>query len=476
METVLIKALQLMLSLTILVFVHELGHYFFARIFGTKVDQFYLFFNPWFKIFKYNPKGSKKWSFFGRNNTPEEDEAAQKKFEESGAKKATWRDTEYGLGWLPLGGYCAINGMIDENVNTNNLDKPAQPWEFRSKKWFPRFMIMVGGVLFNFILATVIYAGIVWAWGEKFIRFEDASAGMLFSQSAHNIGFQDGDIILSADGKHLDYLSAESLQAILTAKTVEVKRGGEVVTVNVPDNFIFEANKDAEQGMMPIDYRLPVMVGQTQPGTGAEKEGLMPGDRILSVHGVPVLGFDTFSPILKGHAGKVADIMVLRDGKEMAFDVEIDQYGKIGIALAPITEVYQTITLNYNIFESVPRGIEMGWDKLASYVKSMSLVFSAEGAQSLGGFGAMASSFPDTWNWYGFWNITAFISVILAFMNIIPIPGLDGGHILFLLYELVVRRKPSVNFLIRAQYFGMAILLALLLFANGNDIYRFFFK
>ena len=457
METFLIKALQLMLALAILVLIHEFGHYFFSRVFGVRVEKFYLFFNPWFSLFKYKPKKQEP-------KPGEED-------------KASWRDTEYGIGWLPLGGYCKIAGMIDESMDKEQMAQPEKPWEFRAKPAWQRLFIMIGGVLFNFILAIIIYAGIVFTWGEKFLPFREAEEGMMYSETAHKIGFQDGDIPLFADDTELDYLSGETVMAIVDAKTVTVLRNKkDTVNISIPENFIFEANKDAEDGQSLMAYRLPVVVHDTQNGMGAIKAGLQRGDKIIGVNNVQTPSYDLFKIELEKNKDKTVPLTYIRNGQEFTGNVEKDGGGKIGITLTPITDIYNTVTIDYSLLNSIPRGVQMGVEKLTSYVSQMKYVFTAEGAQSLGGFGALGSIFPETWDWLIFWNMTAFLSVILAFMNILPIPALDGGHVLFLLVEIITRRKPSEKFLEYAQMAGMIFLLALMLYANGNDIYRFFFK
>ena len=457
METFLIKALQLMLALAILVLIHEFGHYFFSRVFGVRVEKFYLFFNPWFSLFKYKPKKQEP-------KPGEED-------------KASWRDTEYGIGWLPLGGYCKIAGMIDESMDKEQMAQPEKPWEFRAKPAWQRLFIMIGGVLFNFILAIIIYAGIVFTWGEKFLPFREAEEGMMYSETAHKIGFQDGDIPLFADDTELDYLSGETVMAIVDAKTVTVLRNKkDTVNISIPENFIFEANKDAEDGQSLMAYRLPVVVHDKQNGMGAIKAGLQRGDKIIGVNNVQTPSYDLFKIELEKNKDKTVPLTFIRNGQEFTCNVEIDGGGKIGITLTPITDIYNTVTIDYSLLNSIPRGVQLGVEKLTSYVSQMKYEYTAGGAQSLGGFGALGSIFPETWDWLIFWNMTAFLSVILAFMNILPIPALDGGHVLFLLVEIITRRKPSEKFLEYAQMAGMIFLLALMLYANGNDIYRFFFK
>ena len=457
METFLIKAAQLIVAFAILVIIHEFGHYIFSRIFGVKVEKFYLFVNPWFTVYKYKPK-----------------KPAPKPGEE---EKMTWRDTEYGIGWVPLGGYCKIAGMIDESMDTEQMKQPAKPWEFRSKPAWQRLLIMVGGVLFNFILAIIIYTGIVFAWGEKYIPFRNATEGMMYSETAHKVGFVDGDIPLAADGKELTYYSGDELLKMLDAKVVTVLRNKcDTVNINIPDGFIFTANKEAEEGNLFMAYRLPVVISDLQPGMGAVKAGLMKSDSIVSINGVSTPSFDIFKAELDKNPDKDVTIGFVRNGKPMESKVAVDAAGKIGIMLTPLTDIYRTVTREYSIFASIPRGIELGVEKLTSYVSQMKYVFTREGAKNLGGFGAIGNIFPESWNWEQFWSITAFLSVILAFMNILPIPALDGGHVLFLLVEIITRRQPSEKFLEYAQMAGMAFLFALLLFANGNDIYRFFFK
>ncbi len=468
-----IKTFELLLALSILVVFHEFGHYFFARVFGVWVEKFYMFFNYKLTLLKWKPGKYLKWF-----STGDEMGAMEEGEEVKEENKTSWRATEYGIGWIPLGGYCAISGMIDESMNTEAMKKPAKPWEFRSKPAWQRLLIMLGGVLFNLLLAMVIYAGIVYTVGEQFVKFADATEGMEYCDSAHKVGFVDGDIPLAADGTPLGYLNADELQTMLTAHQVTVLRNHkDTVTINLPKDFIFQANEDAKNGEIFMAYRLPVVVSQTQSGMGGEKVGLQDGDRMMAINGVPTPSFTEFTAELEKNKGKNITLAFQRGGKTLTVtDVPIDGNGKLGILLTDPTKIYKTTVIHYNILQSIPRGIEMGWTKMVNYVKQLKLIFTPEGAQSLGGFGTIGSIFPATWNWVDFWNITAFISVILAVMNILPIPALDGGHVMFLLYEIITRRQPSIKFLERAQYVGMMLLLALLLYANANDIYRFLFK
>ncbi|MCH5319652.1 MAG: RIP metalloprotease RseP [Paramuribaculum sp.] len=454
MEAFLIKAAQLIAALAFLVIIHEFGHYIIARAFGIKVEKFYLFFNPWFSVAKWKPKKKKP------------------KFDKDGNEKASWRDTEYGIGWLPLGGYVKIAGMIDESMDKEQMAQPEQPWEFRSKPAYQRLLVMLGGVIFNFVLAIIIYAGIAWHWGAKYIPLESAYEGMDFVEAAHEAGFRDGDIPLEADGQKLFANDNYSLK-MAEAKSVKVLRNKrDTVEIAIPENFIFRLNDD--KGFMT--YRIPVFIAQVQPGSPAAKAGLKEGDRIIAVDTVSTPSFTELVPALEKYAGKQTNVTYLRDGNSVTTTVTPTDGGKLGFALKSATDVYPTVTEHYTFFRSIPKGWEIGTGTLSNYVGSMKYVFTSEGAQSIGGFGALGNLFPDRWNWLSFWEITAFLSVVLAFMNIIPIPGLDGGHVMFLIYEVISRRKPNEKVLEYAQYAGMAFLLLLLVYANGNDIVRAFIK
>lgn len=481
MESTLMKALQLIVALLILVTVHEFGHYIFARIFGIKVNRFYLFFNPWFSLLKYRPdKGTlevigwtdkeghdKAWKTFkvGKTYPPRPD------------GKQSWRNTLYGLGWLPLGGYCDIAGMVDETKSSKDLETEPQPWEFRSKAVHKRFMVMVAGVLFNFILAIVIYAGIAIHWGDRVVPFTAMTEGMDFSQEMQDAGFRNGDRLLSLNGKPLDAKDySVSWDIVQPGAVVEVLRNGQdTVSILITDKLLSSIlTKDKHYQAMTI--RVPVIIADVQPGEGAKAAGLQKTDRILKVGNDTTPTITEFLPILADNKGVTLPFVILRDGKEETVDVSINDAGKIGIQMLSPAEIFDIEEVHYSFLSAIPRGWEIGTDRLASYVSSLKLVFSKEGAQSVGGFGTLGSLFPDSWNWYTFWQITAFLSVILAFMNIIPIPGLDGGYILFLLIELITRRKPSDKVLEYANMIGMAFIFMLLIYANGNDIYRLFIK
>ena len=475
------KALQLIVALLILVTIHEFGHYFFARVFGIKVNRFYLFFNPWFSILKYRPdKGTLQligWTDKDGNEKAWKTFRVGKEHPARRDGKQSWRDTLYGLGWLPLGGYCDIAGMVDETKSSKDLESEPQPWEFRSKAVHKRFMVMVAGVLFNFILAIVIYAGIAMHWGDRVVPFSAMTEGMDFSTEMQEAGFRNGDRLLSLDGKPLDAKDySVAWDIIQPGATVEVLRDGrDTVSITITEKLLSSIiTKDKDYKGMTI--RIPVVIANLMPGEPAEKAGLLKADRIVKVGNDTTPAITEFMPVLAANKGKTLPFTIIRNGNEMTLDVAVSDAGKIGIQMLSPAEIFKVEEVRYSLLGATPRGWEIGTDRLASYVSSLKLVFSKEGAQSLGGFGTLGSLFPDSWDWYSFWQITAFLSVILAFMNIIPIPGLDGGHILFLFIELVTRRKPSDKVLEYANMIGMAFLFLLLIYANGNDIYRLFLK
>ena len=340
-------------------------------------------------------------------------------------------------------------------------------------------LIMLGGVLFNLLLAMIIYSGIVFSQGEQVIRFTDITEGMAFSETAKKAGFADGDIILMADGHELENMVDQTdYNDLLFAKEVTVLRNHkDTVNISIPKGFITDLERDAKEGIAFMTPRMPVVVKGTLLHQGGEKAGLKEGDRMVAVNNVPTPTFNEFTTELLKNKGKTVSLQFDRDGRTMvAPNVSVDESGKLGILLADLFTVYNTQTIHYNFFQSIPRGIKMGWDQTISYIKQLKVIFTPEGAKSVGSFGTIGSIFPSTWNWVGFWNITAFISIILAVMNLLPIPALDGGHVLFLLFEMITRRKPSLKFMEVAQMVGMGLILALMLLAIGNDIFRFIIK
>ena len=494
MDTFLIKATQLILAFAILVIIHEFGHFLFARLFGVKVEKFYIFFDPWTELFKWKPKkyvgglGKRKNISDQPNLTKEEQLKLEQECEEAAAKdgkkkkKSFWGDTEYGIGWLPLGGYCKISGMIDESMDTEQMKKPPQDWEFRSKPAWQRLLIMIAGVLFNFLLAILIYAGIVYATGEKYVPFEEAKLGMAYSGEAKKIGFQDGDIPLYADGERLENPN-EARMKMIQASTVSVLRNGkDTVDIKIPENFIFALDREAKSDTATIalmTYRIPTRITQVMPGEGADKAGIKVGDEIIAIDSILTPSLDKFMASLPGHENGSVDLTVVRKNNEasdtLVIPVVLSETSKMGVGLEiDPSAFYNHKEIKYSLLQSVPKGISMGTDRLSSYASSMKLIFTKEGAKSIGGFGSIGAIFPEKWDWIAFWNIAAFLSVALAFMNILPIPALDGGHVLFLLYEVITRKKPSEKFLEYAQMVGMSLLIILLIYANGMDIVRLF--
>lgn len=442
METFLIKALQLILSLSILVLVHEFGHFIFARIFKVRVEKFYLFFDPWFSLFKFKPKNS---------------------------------ETEYGLGWLPLGGYCKISGMIDESMDKEQMALPPQPYEFRSKSAGKRLMIMVAGVLFNFLLALFIYSMVLYAWGDTYLPLKNMKAGMNYSETFQQVGFRDGDILLKADDAELERFGEQSFRQVVEAKTITVLREGMETVIPMPDDMMQRVMRDKKGFADP--FRFPMVVRELESKSSpAAIAGLQPKDSIVSINGVATPLFEDVSVVLSQN--KNADITVgfYRNGMPESLTLRTDTAGKMGVFVMLPNDMYPTVTHKYSFFESFPAGAMLGVNTLKGYVNDMKYVFTKEGASSLGGFGTIGGLFPAEWDWRVFWQRTAFLSIILAFMNILPIPALDGGHVMFLLYEVVARRKPSDKFLEYAQITGMFLLFALLIYANGNDLFRAFFK
>ena len=398
--------------------------------------------------------------------------------------------TEYGLGWLPLGGYCAIDGMIDE-TNTK-LSEETHPWEFRTKPTWQRLLIMVGGVLVNFLLALFIYSMILFHWGETYVPVSQMTDGMKFNQEAKALGFEDGDILVSTDRGELKKFDDDLFRQVSKARQVNVIRHGQPVTITIPESVdlnLLNMFKATPMFMRPF---LPAVVDSVMPGTPAAEIGLQPGDSILAINGKAVDSHNEFTYEVERLGDMLATAKTADDSLRVrSVELVIWRAAQAALATDSIAYVpdtlkatltpelqlgfvtmskYQPTTFRYGFLESIPAGISYGWHKLSGYVSDMKYVFTSEGAKSLGGFGAIGSLFPEVWDWHRFWEMTAFLSIILAFMNILPIPALDGGHVLFLLYEMITRRKPSDQFMIRAEYVGFGILILLMVVANLNDI------
>lgn len=445
METFFIKALQLILSLSILVIVHEFGHFFFARVFKIKVEKFYLFFDIGFSLFKFKPKNS---------------------------------DTEYGIGWLPLGGYVKIAGMIDESMDKEQMKQPEQPWEFRAKPTWQRLLVMIGGVLFNVILAIFIYAMILFSWGDSYISFKDVSRGMEFSQVAKDAGFRDGDKIISADGKELKYhmdktLDINTLMKFANAKEVVIERNGELQTIVMPLDF---ADKMIGSKKLAYEIKIPPVVDSVLEGSAAQKSGLLKGDSIIAVNDKVIESFAGIRKNIGENLNSDVTISYYRGDSLYNTTASVDSSGVLGFTVLPLTAICQLKHDDIGFFASFPAGLSLAKETLQGYIAQFRFVFTKEGLSNLSGFGGIGSMFPATWDWQAFWFMTAFLSVILAVMNILPIPMLDGGHVMFLLYEMITRRKPNEKFQEYAQIAGMVFIFALLIYANGNDIFKAIFK
>jgi regulator of sigma E protease len=438
-----IKAAQLLLSLSILIIFHEFGHYITARWFRCRVEKFFLFFDPWFAI-------------------------AKKKVGE----------TVYGIGWLPLGGYVKIAGMVDESMDKEAMKQPPQPWEFRSKPAWQRLIIMIGGVTVNVILAFLIYAMILYVWGEKKIPMTSLKNGVWVADSLlYKAGLRSGDEILSVNGNAVDYF--ENINAaVLTGEKIELKRSGNPLTITLPVNLIEQLVENKQRRGMMLMPRFPAIVGDFPKGDTslAKQAGLMKGDRVVSIDSIPVQFFDEMSPLISTHKGGEVKLVVDRNGTQLALTSKVNEDGKIGVGFLTNEEYEKMGVLSverkkYSLLQAFPAGVAKAFDKLAFYVGQFRLILNPDtGAyKGIGGFKSMGSIFPAEWDWESFWNITAFFSIILAFMNLLPIPALDGGHVIFTLFEMITGKKPNQKVLEVAQVIGMIILFSLLIYANAND-------
>ncbi len=440
METIL-KIVQVILALSILILVHEFGHYFFARLFKIRVEKFYLFFDPWFSVLKYKPKNS---------------------------------ETEYGIGWLPLGGYCKIAGMIDESMDKEALKEEPKPWEFRSKPAWQRFFVMFGGVFFNFILAILVYSATLFTWGEEYLKNSDAVYGVQCNDLAKEIGFRNGDKIISFDGNEV--VKFHELQVILArnqAKSAMVIRGGEQVTVNIGEEYLPAIL--STPGMFTL--RVPFQILSVPDSSLNASAGLLAGDRIVAIDSTEAFIIQDIQSLLSQYAGGSADFSIKRGDSIIIKRLQIDGQGKLGIVLeGDINKFFKVTTQDYSLARSIPAGFEKSIATIGNYFKELGLIFSpkTEAYKSVGSFISIGKIFPSSWQWDIFWNITAWLSIMLAVLNLLPIPALDGGHILFVIFEMITGRKPSDKFLEYAQIAGMFILFGIMFLAFGNDIYRLF--
>ena len=437
---VLIKVVQFFMSLSLLVAIHEFGHFIVARIFKIRVEKFYIFFDPWFSLFKWK-RG----------------------------------ETEYGLGWVPLGGYVKIAGMIDESMDLEQMQAPVQPWEFRAKPAWQRLCVMVAGVVMNILLAMIIYTGIRYVHGESYMANEDVKWGYEFNEAAERMGFRDGDKFISVDGEGLDDVNDMRSRLLLTEgdRTVTVERNGEQVSFTIPFDLLVEMrrNRDYEDLYM---IRMPFIIDSVASAS-ALSAGLRAGDEVVACNGIEgvTAGMLTMD-ILPAHKGDTLATSVLRAGERVALSVPVNEEGKIGVMFR--NNIFQPRTRTFTFLQAIPAGITLAVDTIADYWEQLKLIFQPKTKmyEELGGFISIGNIFPSEWDWLQFWTMTAFLSVILGVMNILPIPGLDGGHALFTLWEIITGRKPSDKFLEIMKYIGLAILFVLLVYANGNDIVRLF--
>lgn len=451
MEIFLIKLLQFLLSISLLVLLHEGGHFFFSKLFGVRVEKFYLFFDPWFHIFEWKPRNS---------------------------------DTKYGIGWLPLGGYCKIAGMIDESFDTKQMASEPQPWEFRSKPAWQRLLIMIGGVLVNFLLALFIYSMIMFTWGESYYKVSDMTMGMKFNSAAKELGFQNHDILLGTDKGTFRDFTPDLYRGLADGTRADIIRDGKRMSIPLPGNLnLLDMIKSEPAFVRPF---IPAKIEDVMKDSPAAKAGIAKGDVILALAGRQVDSWNEYNDVsgrlqdMLATATTTADSMKVRNTQVVVkrknsidtIAITLTPDLKMGVYQASLGSFYKITTDRYGFLESFPAGIRYGISVLKGYVGDMRYMFSADGAKSLGGFGAIGNMFPAEWDWYLFWKMTAFLSIILAFMNILPIPALDGGHVLFLLYEIITRRKPGEKFLVVAEYIGISLLLLLMVVANLNDILR----
>ena len=441
-----VKIAQLLVSLSLLIIFHEFGHFISAKIFKCRVEKFYLFFNPWFSLFKHKHG-----------------------------------ETEYGIGWIPLGGYVSIAGMIDETTNADDLKHDPEPWEFRSKPAWQRLIIMLAGVIVNAILAMIIYAMVAFYWGDSYMSVNNLKYGISVDSVGYNLGFREGDMIKSVNGKPADNFHKIFVDILLDdPKTVTLTRNGKDTTITFTNEMVAMLLDDSNASRDIISPRYPFVINGFAEGveSAGKKAGLMEGDSLLTFNGMPSPFYSDVRRHLAANKGKPATITFMRGGQVDSVSLTIPEDGLLGVYVKPYTAFLEPTKIEYGFFESFPVGISRGVGKISEYLKQFKLIFNPEtkAYKSVGSFITMTKIFPGYWDWHAFWNLTAFFSIILAVMNVLPIPALDGGHALFTLVEIVTGKKPSEKFLERAQMVGMIILLALMAFAIGNDLIRHVFN
>ena len=433
---------QFLLSLSILIILHEMGHFLPAKFFRTRVEKFYLFFDPWFSLFR-------------------------KKIGE----------TEYGIGWLPLGGYVKISGMIDESMDKEQMKKPAQPWEFRSKPSWQRLIIMLGGVTVNFLLGFLLYGMVLFVWGSEYLPASEVKYGYYMDSLARDMGLQHGDKILKVGDSEFERYDVGAFRkeiVINDAKTVTVDRDGHITQIPVDEKFVRLLSNYEYKDVWLFEPRVPCVIKEIQKGTPASESGLQPGDRLLRINDVETPYFDQFYHEIRQHKSEPVQLLVDRDGRENSVSLTTTEQGTIGFAAQTFLDVFKTQREEYSLLRAIPAGFVEGSDFLISQLKAFGKMFRGKikASESLGGFGTISGLFPKFWSWEAFWRVTAILSLILAFMNLLPIPALDGGHVMFLMYEVITGRKPSDKFMEYATYVGFILIIALILYANGLDFFR----
>jgi regulator of sigma E protease len=440
---ILIQIIQFIMSLSILVIIHEFGHFILAKYFKTRVEKFFLFFDPWFSLFKIR-KG----------------------------------ETEYGIGWLPLGGYVKISGMIDESMDREQMKQPPQPWEFRSKPSWQRLLIMTGGVIFNFISAMLIFILVLYAWGESYLPTANVKYGIVTDTVGYSIGLRNGDKILSVDNLYIEDFRQIIPDIVLNGrKTIQVDRDGQKLSVDIPKDYVNKILKGSGQIDARVPFR-PYLINSFVKNSPAKLAGARIGDEVIGLDNIKFTYTDEYVKYLSENKNKTFILNINRNGDKVNLEFKPTSSGMLGIIRPAGDPIFEFKTLKYGFIESIPAGLKKGFKTITDYLKQFKLIFSkgSKAYESLGGFITIGKIFPGVWDWNAFWNLTAFLSIILAVMNILPIPALDGGHVMFLLFEVITGRKPSDKFLEYAQIVGMVILVSLLLYANGNDVLRYFRK